>query len=221
MIEEYINRVETAIYNAMAGNTKLTPTQFNLDGMSSRENKILLNEILKPQDKYLEIGVFKGSTFASALYKNEGVEAYAIDNFSEFGGDGNFNWFKQACDDCEVKNYTFIKEDSFNLSQESKEKLKNINVYFYDGAHEHDHQEKALTYYIDHLADDFILIVDDWNHPPAQTGTASGIEKTKVTIHKTWILKGDYIGSGHANMSKSFGWHNGLYVAVISKNKES
>lgn len=211
MIEDYINRVEIAIHNAIENNTKLTATQFNLDGMSTKENRIFLNELLKSQDKYLEIGVFKGSTFASALYKNDSIEAFAIDNFSEFAS--NLQWFKQACEDSELPDHKFFEEDCFNLSEETKNQLKNINVYFYDGGHTHDDQEKALTYYIDHLADDFIFIVDDWNHGPAQTGTASGIEKTKVTVHKTWILDRSF-------RNKNLTWHNGLYVAVMSKNKE-
>lgn len=212
MINEYIERVEKAIrkstIDSLDDPTKLTNEIYQLPGMSSREGRFLLNEIVKEGDKYLEIGVHKGSTFVSAMYKNNAF-GVAIDNFSQFGTlEENKKWFDQACNDHQITNFKFINSDCFNLLEDQKELVRGTNVYFYDGDHRHEDQENALTYYFDYLSDAFIFIVDDWNHGPAQEGTRSGLEKTRAVVHKEWILNG--------NTTKK-GWHNGLYVAVLSK----
>lgn len=205
MINEYIERVENAINCAQSNTTKLPEPIFAISGMSTRENRILLNELVKENDKYLEIGVHRGSTFVSALYNNN-AKAIAIDNFSQFGGQEIKAFFDQHCADHNIQ-HTFIDHDCFNLNEEHKYLLPNVNVYFYDGDHRFEDQEKALTYYLEFLADTFIFIVDDWNHGPAKDGTRSGIDLTKVNVHKEWELD--------SRTGKS--WHNGLYVAVMSK----
>ena len=209
MIEEYINRVEAAIEKATIDTeTKLRSEIFQISGMSSRENRILLNELVKETDKYLEIGVHRGSTFVSAMYEN-GAKGVAIDNFSQFGDANDVRkWFEQYTTENNVTNFDFINTDCFNLSDEQKELVKGANVYFYDGDHRHEDQERALTYYFDLLTDPFIFIVDDYNHGPAVTGTKSGLELTGAKVHKEWILNGSTTGKN---------WHNGLYLAVVGK----
>ena len=206
MIEEYINRVDAAIAKAMNNESKLEERHFALNGMSTRENRILLNELVKTGDKYLEIGVHRGSTFVSAMFNND-AKAVAIDNFSQFG-----QVKEEFLHNCSLSGLndkmTFVEADCFNLTDEQKELLRGTNVYFYDGDHRHEDQEMALTYYLDYLADPFIFIVDDWNHNPAVTGTQSGIQLTNLKVHKEWILNS-------ANTGK--GWHNALYVAVLSR----
>jgi len=210
MIQEYIDRVELAIKKAIEdkGDTKLPKSVFQLEGMSSREGRIFQNEILQDGDKYLEIGVYKGSTFVSSLY-GKNITAVSIDNFSQFDEtDVNKKWFDQNCEDHNIKNFTFLNKDCFNITNEYKDLIKCTNVYFYDGEHRHEDQEMALTYYADLMTDPFIFIVDDWNHDPSQTGTRAGLEKTNLKVHKEWELT-------TANTKK--GWHNGLYVAVLGK----
>ena len=209
MKDEYIERVKKAIDNAINNVTKLTDGVFNIPGMSTRENRILLNELLRDGDKYLEIGVYKGSTFASAMHNNN-VTGVAIDNFCNFGGQDNKQWFDQACRENNVTNFAFINNDCFNLTDDQKEIAKGANVYFYDGEHEHIDQERALTYYIDLLPDTFIFVVDDWNYGPAKTGTRAGLEICKVKIHQEWELDRN---------TSHLGWHNGLYIAVLEKQK--
>lgn len=206
MIEDYINRVDAAIAKAMSSESKLEERHFALNGMSAKENRILLNELLKAGDKYLEIGVHRGSTFVSAMYNND-VKAVAIDNFSQFGQVRDE--FLHNCSLSGItEKMTFVEADCFNLTDEQKELIRGTNVYFYDGDHRHEDQEMALTYYLDYLADPFIFIVDDWNHQPAVNGTESGIRLTNLKVHKEWILNS-------ANTGK--GWHNALYVAVLSR----
>lgn len=214
VVEEYISRVDAAVESAKIESTKLTKEQFDMEGMSSRRNRILLNEVVKDDDTYLEVGVWRGSTFIAALFRNNPKYAVAIDNFSQFGN------FKTEVISAISKhlphmanNSKLIDADCFNLNAEDSASIpSNINVYFYDGAHEADDQCKALTYYIDKLADKFIYIVDDWNYEPARIGTQRGIEELGLTIHREWVLPSAYNGDTST-------WWNGIYVAVCEKKK--
>lgn len=213
LVNKYIQQVESAIQCAETDKTKLTPLQFSIDGMSSKKNRIFLNELLSVDSEsinYLEIGTWMGSTFVSAMYGNKVKSAIAIDNFSQF--QGNMTTFSLNCVNSNISNFRFINADCFNLSQEDKDSIKDINIYFYDGDHTHEDQRKALTYYIDVLTDIFVLIVDDWNHPPVKTGTRQGLTENNLKVHKEWELPADFNGD-------RLNWWNGLYVAVCEKAK--
>lgn len=210
-IQKYIDRVESAIINADSGSTKLTDKQLNLEGMSSNKNRIFLNELIKEDTNYLEIGTYKGSTFVCALYNNNPLNAYAVDNFSlseSYGGTEQA--FLQTCADNQITKFNFFNEDSFNMKVESKNKIKDINVYFYDGEHGEIDQTKAITDFLDNMSDEFILIVDDWNWEAVKIGTYKGISQSKLKMHKMWELPAAYNGDKSQ-------WHNGTFVAVLEK----
>ena len=213
--KKYITRVEKALEAANNNVTKLTDSEFALEGMSSRKIRILMNELVKDGDRYLEIGVYRGSTFVAANYKNKPEYVIAIDNFSQFDPSGtNFQIFNKVTTEREIKNWVLLNADSFNIPPNLEEHIvgKNFNVYFYDGAHEKDDQFRALYYYYLTLADDFIFIVDDWNYEPARVGTRAAIEKLGLTVWKEWELFSKFNGDTES-------WWNGFYVAVCEKTK--
>jgi hypothetical protein len=216
--EFLVQKVEKAILCAESGATKLTERQLHLEGMSSKKVRIFLNEIVDVNTNYLEIGVWKGSTFISALYNNSPKFACAIDNFS-LPNNPSKN-FKENCAANNISNYTLFEDDGFSISLEQKKLLQDINVYFYDADHGELGSEKALTHFYDNLASEFIFIVDDWSHIPVQTGTRNGIRKTNLHIVKEWVLQGveKRLQNTKPKMLKEdILWWNGLYVAVCKK----
>lgn len=211
LVSKYIQQVEDAIQCADSDTTKLTSVQFEMEGMSSKKNRIFLNQLLSVDSEsinYLEIGTWKGSTFVSAMYENKVNSAIAIDNFSQF--DGNLTAFSMNCLNSNIGNFSFINADCFNLDEKQLSSIKDVNIYFYDGDHRHEDQRDAITYYLDKLQDVFILIVDDWNHPPVKTGTREGYEQTGLIVHKEWELPAEFNGDRN-------NWWNGFYVAVCEK----
>ena len=68
-----------------------------------------------------------------------------------------------------------------------------FNMYLYDGAHEHIDQAKAFYWADPTLADVFIAVVDDWNYPPVQTGTAEvecvGSPRRSVWNDGGWLTR--------------------------------
>ena len=215
-VKALIKRVEKAIEAAETGKTKLTEAELTLEGMSSRKNRILLNELITTDDNYLEIGVFKGSTFVSALYGNNPKYAVAIDNFSQFDPQNiNLNVFKQVVSERGFQNFTLLNANCFNIPVDLANQYllnREFTVYFYDGDHKERDQYLALYYYYLTLADKFIFIVDDYNTVEAQVGTLQAMDELKIIVHKEWKLLTDRNGDTGS-------WWNGLYIAVCEKAK--
>ena len=207
MTQHLIDRVEAAITKANEGSTKLSDGVLAMEGMSSRKVRTLLNELITHDDRYLEVGVYKGSTFTSALFGNEYASAIAIDNFTQFGG--NESAFLTNTKTHGVHAFDHINADCFALTPEQKSLISDITIYFYDGDHREEDQHKAITYYHEYLAPEFILIVDDWNHPPVKVGTRTGLAEAGITVHKEWELP----AARNGDVAQ---WWNGFYVAVCS-----
>jgi hypothetical protein len=52
----------------------------------------------------------------------------------------------------------------------------------YDGNHTNESHYKSLTYFIDCLDDEFILIVDDWNWDVVRNATHDSIKHLKLEV---------------------------------------
>ena len=61
--------------------SKLTLDVMNIHGITSNKIRCFLNNICSIGGTYLEVGVFRGATFCSAIYGNE-VHAIGLDNFA-------------------------------------------------------------------------------------------------------------------------------------------
>ena len=179
---------------------------FQVEGMSSRKIRILLNEICAFQGcNYLEVGAFKGSTILAASYKNPG-QFVTIDNFSQFGGPKqeflqNQNRFYKEC------RFALLEQNVWEVAPEA---IAPINVFFYNGNHQEEDQFRAFLYFDRALSDDFIAIVDDWNVPEVRRGTHSAFAQLQYKVVKDWALH----SKCHTDPAD---WWNGLYVAVIQK----
>jgi hypothetical protein len=206
-----IAHVLSSIENAESNISKLPPEVFAIEGMSSRKVRVFLNSLCAiPNTSYLEVGVWKGSTFISSLYGNQNTvtSAIAIDDWSEFGGPEKE--FRRNCENYLTNvNYHFYSQNAFTVNK-SKIFNKPVTLYFYDGEHSMQNQERAFTYFNEVFDDVFIAVVDDWNWDCVKQGTFSAFNKLgyKVLFEKQ-------IMSSYAHRDSQ--WWNGIYVAVISK----
>lgn len=209
MINQLIERVEAAIEKAKKEETKLEEFHFGIYGMSDKTNRILFNELVKPGDKYVEVGTHEGSTFVPALYDNQAF-GVAIDNWSQFATWQTRNNLINNCSRIGNSTYQLVEQDCFALDDATKALIRGANVYFYDGLHSFATQEKGITYYMEYLAPQAIIIVDDWDydHDGVAAGTRSGLEKTGIKVHKEWVLNKSTTG---------LRWWNGIFVAVVER----
>lgn len=220
MIKEYSTAVEHAIENSKNWTSNIPhpgdPIGPQIKGMTSDKIRHFLNSLISlvPNARYLEIGLWKGKTFISALYNNTSslLEAYGVENWSEFGGEGNrsefylhFNsWKKQFI---EPKNIHILEKDCFELTPDDiKHK---VNILFYDGGHTVNDQIKAVTYLEQFMQDPCIFIVDDWDEDErVKKGTYKGFKKNTFDVLGEWHLP------------KAEEYWNGVKIFLMGKDND-
>lgn len=211
--EQLINHVKKSINDASQGKSKLSSELLKLygpnDGASGIKERHLLNNLCSlPGTRYLEIGVFHGSTFTAALFNNSAniLDAVAVDNWAQFGNNKE-SFLNKAYRFLPQNSFRFIEQDAFSIDL-AKNFEYPVTVYFYDGDHSYESQYKAFTYFNSVFANTFIAIVDDWNHT-AERATRQAFEKLGYTILFEQALTGP---NGDVN-----NWWYNVYVAVIKK----
>ena len=185
---ELVNHVQKAINNSLLDKSNLPIELIIKKGFSGSRFRHFMNNIGNIKNgKYLEIGVYSGSTFLSVLYNNN-INAIAIDGWNDtlsILGDEK-NPFLQNIKNLflsDLKQYmgnnnvtVFEKNswevDIFSILNYSEGK---INIYFFDGGHDMEDHFMSIVYYNNILDDVFIFIVDDWNINYIRDATYAGL----------------------------------------------
>jgi hypothetical protein len=203
--------------------SKLTQDILDIHGITSNKVRCLLNNICNIDGaKYLEVGVFRGATFCSAIYGND-IFATGIDNFmspnlmprgiSQKLG----NYYKHNIDISpqeefisNVKKYGDINKISVYKTDYQSfdfQSLTNYDIIFYDGETKFHDQYIALTNMLPIFSDETILIMDDWNWD------SGALEKFLDNNHLHVLHSKELFTSGED--SQDF-W-NGLGIFLIGK----
>lgn len=195
-------------------------------GMSGVKTRHLYNNICNLQQrkgipvKYLELGVWTGSSSIAAMFKNQIHDSLFIDNWSQFNGDRSI--FINAIEKYKTSSskYNFIESNCWTV--DTKTLPQNyFNIYLYDGDHSELDQYQALSHYIDVLQDTFIFLVDDWNFLHVHDGTLRAINELNLTVnfrHEIFISSEKLIGMPNHKGKKTF-W-NGCGIFVLTKPKK-
>lgn len=193
------------------------------EGMTGLKTRHFYNNLLSIQDaRYLEIGTYAGSSACSALCGNSAT-ATIIDNFSYVDSSNrpmphikeqflkNFEKYKGA------NQATFIEADCYTVNIDQ---LGKYNIYLFDGDHSEEGHYRALSHFVNALDDTFIYIVDDWNWLDVRSGTIKSIQQLNLVIDKQWEIRltDDNRHTPDVHIARTT-WHNGIFVAVLSKQK--
>jgi hypothetical protein len=183
-----------------------------LNGMSGQGYRALINSLVKQfsNAKYLEIGIWKGSTLCSAIYKNR-IHAVAVDNYSEFAGPSKQALRMITRFRTKEQRLSLIDENFLNVNYRSL--LPNgADIYLYDGPHlEEEHFQGALLA-AEVISKTLIFIVDDWNWEPVRKGTLDGIVAGGLDI----AFQAEIQTSGDTLFRYSR-WHNGYAIFLLQK----
>jgi hypothetical protein len=219
---DLIFHIEKSIADAENYKSKINNFCKDVQGMTGEKTRHFYNNICTLDNcRYLEIGVFKGSSSCSALYNND-ITAVFIDNFQMSKPHNEEilvkNNFISNINNVKGKNeILFLEENCWNVDVEKLKKYK-FNIYLYDGNHEVISQYNALKYYLPCLDDVFIFIVDDWNDNRAREGTLKAITDLKLEIsYKKEILLTNDNSHTPAHIAKKDFW-NGMAVFLLKKN---
>lgn len=222
LIEKLTANIDSSLNDANENKSNMDPDILGLRGMSGLKTRHFLNNVVqRVGGRYLEIGVWAGSTFCAALNGSKTNQyCVACDNWSEFGGPRNeFLMNVTKFVDLENLKVTFLEKDCFQLTEEDLriKEFGKFPIYLYDGPHARIEHMHALTKYIDFVEDTFVYLCDDWNwYAVAEYGTQDAYKELNLTVHKEWVMKTpNNIDCDHP------GWWNGYYAAIVSKPRKS
>jgi hypothetical protein len=219
---DYIKHIEDSIHWAELEVSKLTLEIINIHGITSNKVKCLLNNICNIDGAtYLEIGVFRGSTFCSAIYGNN-IKSIGIDNWSSpylmpSGVSQKMNFYiKDKGNDPKEEFISnakkFGKEGDVSVYRANYltfdyTQIDPIDIVFYDGETKQYDQYQAIKNICPIMKDNCILIVDDWNWQKDTVYKALEDCNLQILHHKSIYTNGED--------SKDF-W-NGVGIFLLGK----
>jgi hypothetical protein len=194
--------------------------QIDIPGLTSTRVQSLINGLAKSSSKYLEIGSYQGATAAAALSGNK-LEAYFVDMWQSAPQAVRRGWetpvtntleeFKENIKPYKGDSRIFISNsDMFRVDVS---KISDIDLFFYDGPHDHESTKNAVKYYYPSFANQSILIFDDANWTEVVQGAHKGILESGLNIlYSKKVLN---------SLESDTDWWNGLYIVVVEKNKDA
>jgi hypothetical protein len=194
--------------------------QIDIPGLTSTRVQSLINGLAKSSSKYLEIGSYQGATAAAALSGNK-LEAYFVDMWQSAPQAVRRGWetpvtntleeFKENIKPYRGDSKIFISNsDMFRVDVS---KISDIDLFFYDGPHDHESTKNAVKYYYPSFANQSILIFDDANWTEVVQGAHKGILESGLKIlYSKKVLN---------SLESDTDWWNGLYIVVVEKNKDA
>jgi hypothetical protein len=192
-------------------------------GYSGRKFQNFMNLIGGiPDTRYLEVGVFNGSSLISILEGNNPSGVVAVDLWDpadpevttmknqvvsyvqgRYNQSGNVHILHQSCWEVRPSTVTALLGGP-------------VTVYFYDAGHSLTDHYLALAHYYAALTDEFIFIVDDWNWSMVRKGTYAALELFPVQI-VAQIEITTTVGDALRRQGATGSWHMGMTAFVIRK----
>jgi protein O-GlcNAc transferase len=131
-------------------------------GLARENNLALINlaaSLLEPGESYVEAGTFRGTSLIAALLGTE-TDCVGIDNFSLLDGTREQLDANLARLGLEGR-AALLEGDAFELVPAGALGRRRVGVYYYDAAHDYEHQVEGLRMIEPYLAPRALLVVDD------------------------------------------------------------
>ena len=173
---DLIEHIEKSLHWSDLEVSKLTQNILDIPGISSNKVKMFLNNLCSlPNSKYLEIGVYRGATFCSAIYGND-IKAIGIDNWSSpFIKPANPNhklgFYQQKSQNPKdeflnnVKKYANTKNvEAYmaNYLDFDYSTIEPVDIIFYDGETKFYDRYNIIKKLLPVMKNECIFIFDDW-----------------------------------------------------------
>jgi protein O-GlcNAc transferase len=157
-------------------------------GLTRENNLALLNlaaSMVGPDECYVELGTYRGTSLIAAMVGNDDCEFVALDNFSL--GDASRRGLEQNVEHFALEQPTIIEGDAFELVPSGALGDRRIGVYYYDAGHTYEKQLDGLRMIEPWLADSALLIVDDTDWPEVARATRDYLDSQPRARLLVWI----------------------------------
>lgn len=212
---EYSTKLGEAMTRAISENGKINQEILSLFGMSGKKYRYFINNLIESiaDPRYLEVGVYMGSTLCSAMYGNN-LKAFAIDNWSTDNAAATQFFENIARFRTPEVRVSFLDSDFRAVDFSS---IGKFNVYLFDGPHSVDDHVDGICVAMPALDDQFVLIIDDWNWADVRTGTFEAIRKVGLRLDFVAEIRTTLDESHPLVAGGDSDWHNGYFIAACTK----
>jgi hypothetical protein len=216
------NHIDESIHWGEMEVSKLTQDVMDIHGITSNKVRCFLNNICSIGGNYLEIGVFRGATFCSAIYGND-IHAIGLDNFASpnlmpMGVSQKLATYLR-------QNIEVSPQDDFINNIKRFGNTDNVDVYktdytlfdytmlpkldivFYDGDTRFHDQYVTLKKVVPQFNKQTILIMDDWNWNSGAFGKVVEEENLIITHYREIFTNNEDMDS----------FWNGLGIFLIER----
>jgi hypothetical protein len=210
-----VANVSDAFSRSLSGQGQVPEEILSMKGMSGRKYRLFINNLVRATEdpRYLEVGTWAGSTLLSATNGNT-VRATAIDNWSQFGGPKNVFFDNLKKFQTPRAKVEFIEKDFRQVDFRS---LGKFNIYMFDGPHAEQDQYDGIVQAREAFADEFVLIIDDWNWHQVRKGTFAAIAELKAALLFALEIRTS-LDNSHPSGGAQSDWHNGYFIAVLKQS---
>ena len=216
--ENKIAAIRNAIEKAKNHQSKMDETAWSVPALSSLKIRHLMNNLGAISTHYLECGVHKGGLFCSTIRNNPNIiMAYANDNFASDGSseDKAYPQFIANVEKCKSEQTYSLPNIRETFECDPLEIKSPIDLYLFDADHSYESQRKAMTHFLPSMADEFIVVVDDWQYGDVKVATMEGLHESgcKVLFQQELLNEEPYTEDQHRNEE----WWRGLFIALLKK----
>jgi hypothetical protein len=206
-----IKALKNAITMSEERRSKLTEENFAVPALVSLAGRHLYNNIGAISTRLLECGSHIGGSFTSSISNNNLISCTSVDSFAS-------DWVEdRQCMPIFIQNvgkflpkkteFNFIHSDVFEV--DLNEVPDGIDFYIYDASHSYEDQRLGVTYYLSKMANEFVMVVDDFDWDDVYNGTYKGIIDGELDVLWQHIFQ----GNDHDNMQ----YWNGYGVFLLRK----
>jgi len=204
--ESTADKVQRAIHLAQLSQSKLPDELLHRQGLSSHIIRHFLSNLchLMQPVNMLEVGTWFATTICCAGYRNDG-RFFAIDNICMSNEEDlkvkttRQDVLASIVDVGKVlgDKFQFTETDCYAFDVAT---LPKIDVFSYDADHSEEATRRGIEHFAPCLADEAVLVIDDWNMGEVQQGTRAGIAATgREVVYEVALPE----------------WWMGYYVAVL------
>ena len=204
--------IANAIEAAKRGISGLPAGILPIRGFSTPAIRRLIFNLLASEKpvNYLEVGAYCGGTACAAISQDNVLAMIFEDSSQPFGAEDVIGQLKENLAKTKLgqgTGYTLVEQDFFEFDPYQGQ----VDVFFYDGEHSAEKQERALTTMAPMLADYSIFIVDDFDWPQVRSGTEAALEVVSEQF--------EVIGRWELSDGRPDGplWHNGFAVFLLHR----
>jgi hypothetical protein len=219
-----VDHANRSFADAVQDKSKLNEALLSHPGLSGTQFRHFMNNLASVTGvRYLELGVYMGSTLFSTLYQNR-IDAVAIDLWNDTSLDCNSTTMDFVLAHLDAyrgnNNVDVISGDCWEISSGQHQRIVSslggkANIYFYDAGHRAMDHFMSLTNYLSVLEDVFLFIVDDWNMASVRDGTWLALTSLGLDI----LYGYEIISSGLPNTTEvgQSQWYDGMAMFVLGK----